>query len=191
VVATPEHPLDLAILETDNGRLALTALRRAALGRGVLAGSVAVDGLTAVLGHSLGGVVGGRLWLGGSFHALGLLAAYPATGDDLSRGNGRPVLALVGGNDRSATVTEVATGLRRFGSPRWLAVVDDLNHYDWTDGATASELMDDGPPARDQALTRRHALAALDTWLDAVLKRLPEAEEALRAPSLPGVTVTR
>jgi predicted dienelactone hydrolase len=191
VVVAPEHVLDLPILEADNARLALVALRRASAGRGLLAGSVAVDGRTAVLGHSLGAVVGTRLWLGGSFTALGLLAAYPAAGDELSRGAGRPVFAVAGANDRSATVDEVATGLRRFGAPRWLAVVEDLNHYDWTDAPTASELASDGPPARDQALSRRHLLAVLDTWLDVALKRLPSAEDALRAPAFPGVTVSQ
>ncbi len=195
VVAVPTHIADLAFFETDNAVLALRALQHAATGTGTLAGCVATSAAhpgAAVMGHSLGGVVAVREWLAGSFDAVALLASFPAEGDPLHGRAGAPVLSLVGQNDtRKSPAQAYVDGFLRFDPPRLFARIDGMNHYQWTDDATAEELASDGAQGRSNAAVRRDALRILDLWLDATLKNDATAREALAATSFPGTTLVR
>lgn len=184
-VLAPHHPLDLAIFAIGNAQASLEG----ALGDDTLAGWVSPQ--AAVAGHSLGGVVSVKNWLADdTFAAVALLASFPAGGDDPAERAGSPVLSITGAVDGSALPEDVEAGFERFSDPRWLAIVDDLNHYGWTDGVTAEELAGDGDVV-DLPGARQHALAVIDTFLDATLRGDPDAAAALDAPAFVGVAVSR
>lgn len=159
-VLSPTHPLDLAIFTIGNAEAALDG----ALDDPDLAPWI--GGPVFVGGHSLGGVVAVKNWLADDrFDGVVLLASYPAAGDDPADRAGSPVLALAGSTDESALAADVEAGFERFSAPRTFGLVDGMNHYAWTDDATADELAADGP-VEDLALVRAHALSLLDAWLD-------------------------
>lgn len=187
VVAAPSHIADLAFFESDNADVALRAVRAANAAAGnVLAGLVSARP-AAAMGHSLGGVVATRSWLRGGFTLLVLLASYPAEGDPVQERAGSLVLSLAGANDRRAAQGAYAMGFEAFSEPRAFFTVADMNHYDWCDGASASELASDGPPARDQRASRAQALTAVDLALDGVLRDDAGALDALTHAALPGL----
>ncbi|GDX82827.1 hypothetical protein LBMAG42_46380 [Deltaproteobacteria bacterium] len=183
-VVAPHHTLDLAIFDIGNASAAYAGARGDPdLGSWI--GDSAVVG-----GHSLGGVVAVKNWLADdAFSAVLLLSSFPAAGDDPEDRAGSPVLSIGGANDQKALPADVQAGFERFGDPRYLAVVDDLNHYGWTDGASEKELASDG-----QALTldddRLAALNVIDAFLDASLLGDADAAARLNLP-FDGVTVTR
>lgn len=183
-VLSPHHALDLAIFNIGNAVAALDG----ANDDPELAPWVSTD--AAVAGHSLGGVVAVKNWLVDErFGPVVLLASYPAAGDDPADRAGSPVLSIAGATDGSAALDDVEAGFDRFEAPRWFALVDDLNHYGWTDGATPEELAGDGP-VDDLPAARAHALAVLDAFLDATLRDDAEAAQRLDEP-FEGVTVSR
>lgn len=166
-VAYPHHDLELAITEVDNGVLALEALRDDP--------GLFTDRPVAAIGHSLGGVVSAWMWArhDDEVGALGLLAAYPAGDGPIDDRPGSPVLAIAGTTDRSAPVDEVRAGFDRFREPRLYAAIDGLNHYGWTDDATAAERDGDGPAGRPLPELRTDAQHVLDAWLDHALRDEP------------------
>lgn len=169
-VIVPRYLWTLAFFENDNARLALTSAERRGL--------VGSDAKVAVGGHSLGGVV--AAWNFGAddrFDALFLLASYPADGD--TRQRGRPVLSIAGANDEKSKVEQVRDGLRRYASPRSFFVAPGMNHYAWTDDASAGELKTDGALDGDLQVVRKSALVVLDSWLDATLLDDPVAQALL------------
>ncbi len=189
VVVLADHTADLAITQVDNGRLALDAVVG---GRGPAAALVAPAGPVAVIGHSLGGVVGTWEWLADDrLTALGLLASYPQDGDPVGNRAGSPELSLAGTDDGQASVADVRAGFGRFSAPKVLGVVSGMTHFAWTDNPSASERAKDGQLGRPLAEVRRDALGLLDTWLDAVLRHDPAAEQRLATGTFPGVAVTR
>ncbi len=183
-VIAPYHALDLAIFDIGNASDALAGARAdPQLGD-------SIGDSAAVGGHSLGGVVAVKNWLADdSFSALFLLASFPAAGDDPTARTGSPVLSIAGDNDQKALPADVRAGFERFGDPRYLAMVDDLNHYGWTDGATEKELASDGAAATLDA-DRIAALTVIDAFLDASLRGDATAVERLDQP-FDGVTVSR
>lgn len=177
VTVLPSHFANLALFEVGNGIAALDALPMEA-------------GAIAVGGHSLGGVVAVKEWLqDDTFTALVLMGSFPAQGDDVQARAGSPVLSMVGTDDGSAAPADVLAGLERFAEPSWYAEVEGLNHYGWTDDATAGELEKDGTAARPVNEARQDALRLLDTWLDATLRGDPAATAAIEAGDFPGVVL--
>ncbi len=184
-VASPEHALQLAIMESDNASVVLDDLQERP--RGPLENGVGDDAV--VMGHSLGGAVATFRWVADErFDGLALLASWPADSSDVESMKGRPSLSLIGSEDKSGEATQTAYEVyQRFAEPAWFGVVDGMNHYDWADGASDADLASDGVPTRPQADTRRDVLRVLDTWLDAWLRDDAEAKAALEARGFPGV----
>lgn len=182
-VLLPHHPFDLAIDETGNAAAAWAGAQTDPDVEGWF-GAEAV-----VAGHSLGGVVAVKNWLAvESFVGVTLLASYPAAGDDPMRREGSPALVFEGSTDGSAAAADVEAGFERFGDPSWLAVVEGMNHYAWTDDASAEDLAGDGV-TEDVPGVRRRALAVWDPWLDLTLRDDSDAATRLREP-FEGVEVT-
>lgn len=183
-VVAPHHALDLAIFEIGNASAAYAGAR-VDPDLGSWFGASAVVG-----GHSLGGVVAVKNWLADdAFSAVLLLASFPAADDDPEERAGSPVLSIAGANDQKALPADVQGGFERFGDPRYLAVVDDLNHYGWTEGASEKELASDGETLTLDA-DRLAALTVIDAFLDASLLGDAGAADRLDLP-FDGVTVTR
>lgn len=182
-VLLPHHPLDLAIDEIGNASAAWTGVRSDP----DVAAWVGEEAVVA--GHSLGGVVAVKNWLAlEAFVGVTLLASYPAGGDDPARREGSPALVFEGATDGSAAAADVEAGFARFADPRWLAVVEGMNHYAWTDDASAEDLAGDGV-TEDVPGVRRRALAVWDPWLDMVLRDDSAGADRLREP-FEGVEVT-
>jgi predicted dienelactone hydrolase len=192
VVIAPSYPLDLAIASPENTHQSLLAVRSVAARAGhPLERAVAPDGRVVVMGHSLGGVIATWQWLAHRYDGVALLASLPADGQGLRERAGSRVLSITGSEDGSALLPDVARGFQLFAPPRLLAVVDGMNHYDWTDGATAANLMRDRPSTRPQRETRRDALRVIDTFVDAVLLEDASAAARLDRGAFDGVTVMR
>jgi len=187
-VVSPEHDLQLAIMESDNASVVLDDLRGRP--RGALKDAVGPDAV--VMGHSLGGAVATFRWLADDrFEGLALLASWPAEGSPVEEMKGRPSLSLIGSEDKGGDATQTAyEEYQRFPSPGWFGVVDGMNHYDWADGASDADLKGDGVPTRPRAETRRDVLRVLDTWLDAWLLDDPVAEDSLHTRRFPNVSET-
>ncbi|MFT4628468.1 MAG: pimeloyl-ACP methyl ester carboxylesterase [Myxococcota bacterium] len=182
---SPEHALQLAILESDNASVALDDLQQRP--PAVLDG--AIGEAAVVLGHSLGGAVAAFRWIADDrFDGLGLLASWPAETSPVESMRGRPSLSLIGSEDKGGEATQTAHDeYQRFREPAWFGVVDGMNHYDWADGASDADLSGDGVPTRPQSETRRDVLRVLDAWLDAWLRDDAAAREALDARAFPNV----
>lgn len=179
----PHHPLDLAIFSTGNAQDALLGAWDDPEFADALGEAVAIGG------HSLGGVVAVKGWLTEErFEAAFLLGSFPDPADDPTIRDGSPVLSVVGSNDQSALPADVEAGFKRFGDPRWYAEVDGLNHYGWTDDATAKELEGDGPTP-DLETSRQHGLDVIDTFLDGALRGDDDALDRLDAGAFDGVEV--
>lgn len=171
VVLLPDHPAQLAILEPDNGLYALEELERlSAEGPELLRGAVDPSRPVTAAGHSLGGVVAARQWARepGALQGLAMLASWPAPGDPVADRGSDPVLVISGSTDASAPPEEVQSHHTDYGSEPWFALVEGLNHYGWTDQATAGELGRDGPLEGDLSELRQNALRVLDAYLDGV-----------------------
>lgn len=193
VVALPEFPLDLALLDAEPAVAARALLGElAAAGDAALAGSVSLTNGVGILGHSLGGVVATQRWLDDAdLGALVLLASFPADGDDVQARAGDPVLVLSGARDGASTPVEVSAGFERFGTPRWMGLVSGMNHYDWTDGVRDDERAGDQAATRPTTASRRDALRLLDAFLDAQLGGDPQGWARLDASVFPGVEIRR
>jgi predicted dienelactone hydrolase len=192
VVVAPDYTLDLAIASPDNTNAALLAVRRAAQTAGhTLEGAIRSDGKVAAMGHSLGSVIATWQWADYNYDGVVLIAGLPADGSRLERRAGSRVLSITGSQDGSALLPDVTRGFLSFSRPRMLAVVEGMNHYDWTDGATAANLARDMPSTRPQSATRRDGMRVIDTYLDAVLRGDAAATAALDNGAFEGVTVTR
>lgn len=181
VVLAPHHALNLALFEAGNAADAWDGVVDAAAGDGPIAGLVDADTRRAIAGHSLGGVVAAIGFAGGGWDAVWLEASFPADGTPVEDAPGA-VLSLIGTADGSADAAAVSDGFDRFPGPGWFGQIDGMNHYDWTDDATPSELKSDGAPTRPQADTRRDALRVGDAFLDAFLRDDADARARLDAP---------
>lgn len=187
VVVLPRFALDLAILDAEPAEAALDLLDALDV-EGLLSGRLLRDNGTAVLGHSLGGVIAAeRFAADARIGALVLLASYPADATDAAARPGDPVLVLSGKNDGAATPKDVIDGFERYGTPRWLGLVEGMTHYAWTDGATDAERISDGVDARPVVALRRDAMRLLDAFLDAQIAADPQGWARLSAGVFPGV----
>jgi dienelactone hydrolase len=172
VVLAPHHPGDLPIFATGNASEVVQALRRwSRRSSGPLEGMV--DGRrSAILGHSLGGVVAAKNWLyePESFSDLVLLASYPAESEDYRRKpspDGDRVLSIIGGRDARSddAVGKAHRGIERIREPSTFAVVEGMNHYQWGDLPSQSQLANDAAPTIDTNDARRRALPLIDAFL--------------------------
>jgi hypothetical protein len=106
VTILPSHSFQLALFESGNGGLALSAVRGR---RGLLKDLIDDDSGAVVLGHSLGGVAAGHEWVEDeTFDGLALLAAIPNPADPVEDVEDRPVLALTGSADERIVPGDVA-----------------------------------------------------------------------------------
>ncbi|MFH1808225.1 MAG: alpha/beta hydrolase [Pseudomonadota bacterium] len=170
VVLAPQHVGNLAFFDQGQVVDALHAARRLALDpRDPLSDVLSQDqGLT--IGHSLGGVVATKAWLDEpvAMYGLVLLASLPDPGDDLSpRVDGR-VLSIAGTNNGNTTSAGFIDAARTFHAPLSMAFVKGMNHYQFTDDATPSELAGDGVAEIDLASGRRLAMFLVDALLDEI-----------------------
>ncbi|MEL6345554.1 MAG: alpha/beta hydrolase, partial [Myxococcota bacterium] len=184
VVLSPDHVNNLALLESDNGLIALDAVID---GDGVFEGLIDADAPAMVGGHSLGGVAAAVQWAQpeGRFAGLFLLGSFAAEGTDLSR-HADPILSLVGGNDTSSTPEEVREGWEQFPTERWLGVVEGMNHYGWTDDNSDADLERGGPVGRPDEETRPDGMRPLDAYLDLILRDDMDARTLLEQGSFSG-----
>lgn len=183
-----DHPRDLAFFQPDDSVYALERLEALAAQDGAWQGLIAPEGPAAVAGHSLGAVVAAGLWADDPrFDGLAMLAGYPAGSVDVAARAGSPALAIAGQTDEKATVETVETENARFEDPFWLAVVQGLNHYAWTDEASDRDLSGDGPLDGTLDELRAHALGVLDPFLDAALRDDAAARALLDAGDFDGV----
>lgn len=136
VVAVPDVRSELALFSVNDGDAARALLAEPPVGS-VLEGLVDAQRV-AVAGHSLGGVVAGKLAMSGGFHALVLQASYTDGADDARLPElGMPVLSLAGGADCSARPEAVRAGYRKLPSPAGWVMLPGVTHYQFTS--------DDGP----------------------------------------------
>ncbi|MCO4745913.1 MAG: hypothetical protein KC912_14055 [Proteobacteria bacterium] len=176
VVVAAEHPANLAITQIGNSEVALSDFERRPL-----ADRLDADAPAAVMGHSLGGVIAAMTWnTDGRYAGLGLLASFPAAGTAVETRSDGSVLSLWGSED-GGDEEEAMHAVERFDTDANFARIDGMNHYAWTDDASASELGRDGVATRPDDETRPDALRVLDTWLDAVLYEDAGAASALSA----------
>jgi len=170
LVIAPSHALDLAFFEQGNGLDVLGALRTAARRPGdSLSGGLA-DGPAAVVGHSLGGVVGAGLWAGAPdrFSHLVLLASYPQGSSVPSRSTGR-ALSIVGSADARVSEAQAGQGVRALetsGAPATFAVIEGMNHMQVADRVSASEDAAAGLATIDTETARAHVQWLIDALLE-------------------------
>ncbi len=132
VVALPDHTLDLAFFNIENGAAA-RALLVSPPPNSLLEGLVDPKRIAAA-GHSLGGVVAAKLALLKGFHALILQASFPDPADNEKLpALGMPSLSLAGSIDCQAKLAQVEAGWAKLPSPTALAVVPGMTHYGFTD----------------------------------------------------------
>lgn len=189
VVAMPKADWLLAITQTGNGRVALDVVIEGTRWPD-LDGVASPEGPFAVGGHSLGGVVSSMQWVSDErVRGLMLFASYPAGSTDVASRSGQPVLALSGDEDDLATPDDVTRGLQPLEEGLFFGLIEGMNHYAWTDDATASELRRDGEATRGIEALRLDADRVSDTWLDAWLRDDVDALDALEQGLFPGVEV--
>lgn len=185
-VAMPEHALNLAFFEIENGLAALELLRSGPKGS-LLDGRVDPDSI-ALAGHSLGGVVAAKVALAGDAAALVLEASYPDGADvqRLSRWE-RPSLSLAGRLDCSAKLEQTSEGAALLRSPTAFVVLDGVTHYQFTDSQREDVERGCLP---ELPLEEAHARVgqALVTFLSASLRG--EGVDAEGLDALPGAEVT-
>jgi alpha-beta hydrolase superfamily lysophospholipase len=190
VVVGAAHVLDLAVFQPDNSLAALRAVRAASTVAGhTLEGAVGATSPVIVMGHSLGGVIATWEWTNQPMQGVVLLASYPATDAVATPALQSPVLSISGSQDGQAHVEDVTRGWQRFASPKLLAIVDGMNHYNWTDANPT--VPSDRPATRPLDQVRRDALRVIDSWLDATAKQDADAAQRLTAAMFAGVMVTR
>ncbi len=169
VVIAPHHALELPLFAQGNALDVLEAARRASGRPEDLLYEKIDSGPGIAVGHSLGGVAAARAWLDapGELSHLILLASLPNDADDVHtrRGDDAFVLSLTGSRDGRISPQEVARGARRFAAPTTIAVVEGMNHFQFVDGATASQRETDRKATIDTPHARQLVLRMIDEVL--------------------------
>ncbi len=190
VVVGAAHVLDLAIFQPDNSVAALNVVRVASTIAGhTLEGAVSAQSPVIAMGHSLGGVLAAWQWTDHPMQGVVLISTYPSSDGVRMPALNTPVLSISGSEDGQARVPDVTAGWQRFTSPKLLAIVDGMNHYNWTDANPTRSA--DRPATRPVEQTRRDAVRLLDAWLDATAKQSPTAQQLLSNGMFSGVQITR
>jgi len=186
VVALPEHLLDLAFFEPDNGHAAQALLAHPEPGS-LLEGLVDPERI-AVGGHSLGGVVAVKLALAGGFRALFLEASFPDSADREALPTMEVAsLSLAGLNDCNAKLDQVTAGATLLPSPTALVVLDGVTHFQFTDSDDEDRARGCASGVSIDTAHDRIASAAL-AFLDASLGDGGTGADALR--QIEGAQVT-
>lgn len=185
-----DHARDLAFFQQDDSLYAWERVLELASQPGTLEGVIGAQGPAAVAGHSLGAVVAAGLWADDPrLDALVMLAGYPSGGADVAGRAGSAALALAGETDERSTVETIVAETADFEDPFWLGEVEGMNHYAWTEHATARELAGDGAVEGALDEVRARALGVLDPFLDASLRGDAEAAALLDAGAFDGVAL--
>ena len=169
IVALPQHPLDLAFFGQPNPIDVADALRAASTDVGDPLFGAVDDAPALVVGHSLGGVVAAKAWTfaPNDFSRLVMFAGIPDPADveaNAQRAGGR-VLSIVGSEDSRIGPDEVVEGAAPYGVKATVVVVEGMNHYQFTDGATEEELATDGESTVSLEVGRQRALFLLDAFI--------------------------
>ncbi len=162
VAVLPHHSGDLAFFDQGNATDCYDAVRNATRTPGDVLQGTMNDGPAMIAGHSLGGVVAAKAWLAqpSVFAQLALMASIPDPADDVSVRDGL-VISVGGKNDKRIAPPAVFDGARPF-ADAIVAVVDGMNHYQFTDDATDSELASDGKATIAINDTRADAMFLVD-----------------------------
>ena len=174
IATTAEHRLDLALFEAGNDLDAFERVRTLSQSSSDPLHDLISNDPPAIMGHSLGGVVASKTWTErpGNVGPLIMLASIPAAGHDFaSRPAGSRVLSVTGGVDRSLEPAGAAEGVDQMRQGEEnnrvdFVIVDGMNHYQWTDGATEDELAGDGTPTVSDEVARMNALFLIDALLE-------------------------
>jgi pimeloyl-ACP methyl ester carboxylesterase len=173
VVLAPHHTLNLPIFARGNLLDVTHTARRAAEAANDPLHGVIGGGRVAAIGHSLGGVVAGYAWLDypEKVSHLGLLASYPSGADRKSRlappvSDSEFVLSIIGSDDGLLEVDKAADELDPIDAPHALAVVEGMNHFQFTDGVTSGEARRDAEANIETQRARQLVLYLVDGWLD-------------------------
>lgn len=188
VVAMPDHTLDLAFFNIENGAAA-RALLVTPPPKSLLEGLVDPSHI-AVAGHSLGGVVAAKLALMKGFRALVFQASFADGADDARLADlGMPSLSLAGSIDCQATLAQVEAGWAKLPSPTALVVVPGMTHYGFTN--TDADDAVRCPPQTPIETAHEHIVDTMTAFLSSAFDDVKGAnvgEAALRA--VDGVEVT-
>lgn len=176
VVVAPKHLGDLAFFAQGNALDVTEAMFEANTREGDAFKGVLSTQPGLILGHSLGGVVAASAWLDAPhrFRHLALLASEPNPSDDFTSrepiGDAPArVLSVVGSIDGAQAPKAAFEGAQKLideGQRVTLAVIKDVNHYQWTSDYTASELEGDGEPILSDEEARQRSVLLLDMLLD-------------------------
>lgn len=176
VTLTSEHLLDLALFEAGNDLDAFERVTELAQNTSDPLHGLISNAPPAIMGHSLGGVVAAKTWTErpNRVGLLVMLASVPAGGHDFANrpatfGDGSRVLSVAGGVDGSLEPASAAEGVKQMeeGDNRVdFVMVDGMNHYQWTDDASESELEGDNTPTVTDAVARKNALFLIDALLE-------------------------
>lgn len=179
VALLPKHPFDLAFFAQDNALFALRGARkRSDEGEDPLLGGRLEPGPAAVLGHSLGGVVGSKAWQRTGPEEIGALVLLASVPDPADTFDGRegPVWSITGSADGRITPEEVVIGAEAF-DEAMVAVVEGMNHFQLTDDASQGDLDSDGEPGIALETARERTLTLVDGLLNALTGRGPNPYE--------------
>ena len=167
-VLNAQHPFDLAILDVETSLRALDAAKA----EPQLADRIA-DVPGAVIGHSLGGVVGAKVWnLAGAeeLKHLVMLASLPDEADtfEADADADRIVLSVWGTKNGRTTGDEFFAGSRAFvdAARVYTATIEGMNHYQFVSDPTEGELANDGVAEIDIESAQLIALELIDRVCD-------------------------
>jgi len=145
-------------------------------------------GNTAMMGHSLGGVMAVKgLMADERLDALVLLASQADEADAIADEN-RPLLTLAGTLDESIGPQRVRPTFEQWGGTAIYGEVDTLTHFSWTDpGRDPTVLREQEQPSPDLDGARHSGTYLVDAFLEWKLRADPAGERALqRDPAPPG-----
>ena len=167
VVFSPHHLWNLALFQTGNGLDTLDAARRLAKeGDTFLPLDPNLPGLA--VGHSLGGVAASSAWLDPDLvRNLVLFASTPNPNDDLSvrEGLSGRVMSVTGSADGLISPQTVVESAAVFPVDTRVAMVEGMNHFQFTDDPSSKDLEKEPVPTVDTREGRRLAQFLLDVAL--------------------------
>ncbi|MBU47417.1 MAG: hypothetical protein CL920_01800 [Deltaproteobacteria bacterium] len=153
VVLAPQHILNAAILQ---GELS-TAARQAytqwvQTPTHLLHQASSSEPMTILMGHSLGGITGAKLYLKQKkYQGLAVLGSYILPEEPLTSHTSRvqgSILLLTGARDGVIIPQKTRDTFSRLSASAYLGLVEGMTHYDWCDEVTDAEQTTDTQPQR-------------------------------------------